>query len=41
MLTSLGVIPKFGFTQGGGDEADKCMLQVVLYYPKKEMTTFE
>ena len=38
MLTSLGVLPNFGFIQGDGDEADKFMPKVVLYYPKKGMT---
>ena len=39
MLTSLGVLPNLGFIQGDGDEADKCILQVVLDDSKKEMTT--
>ena len=41
MLTSLGVLPNFGFIQGDGDETDKFMPKVVLYYPKKGMTTYD
>ena len=38
MVTSLGVLPRLAFLTVWG-EAYKCMLQVVLGDPKKEMTT--
>ena len=41
MLTSLSVLLNLGVIQGDGDEADKCMLQVVLDDSKKEMTTYD